>query len=227
VDIIQQISSIPLFNGLPENQYSELAGIAIEKSFNRGSTIFSEGDDGAGFYVVTSGRIKIFKLSPEGRTQILHILGPGEIFGEVPVFAGSRFPANAEAMEESKVLYFKRDALILLVEKNPSIAMGMLAILSRRLRMFATLIDDLSLKEVPGRFASYLLYLSKKEKGAGELELDITKGHLASLLGTIPETLSRMLSKMSAQGIIEADGPRIKITNREGLEDLASGQNRL
>jgi len=227
MNIEAQISSIPLFNGLPEDQQVKLAGIAAEKGFSRGHTIFSEGDDGAGFYVVISGRIKVFKMSPDGREQILHILGPGEIFGEVPVFAGSRFPANAQAMDESRVLYFDRDALISLIEKNPSIALGMLSVLSRRLRMFAAMIDDLSLKEVPGRLASYLLYLSKKEKDSKDLELDITKGQLASLLGTIPETLSRILTKMSGQGIIESDGPRIKILDREGLEDLASGLDKL
>jgi CRP/FNR family transcriptional regulator, dissimilatory nitrate respiration regulator len=227
LDITEQISSIPLFNGLSESQHSELAGIAAEKAFNRGQTIFYEGDDGAGFYIVAAGRVKIFKLSPDGREQILHILGPGEIFGEVPVFAGSRFPANAQSMEESRIFYFSRDSLINLIERNPSIAMGMLSVLSKRLRMFASLIDDLSLKEVPGRLASYLLYLSKREKGSGDLELDITKGQLASLLGTIPETLSRILTRMSGQGVIESDGPRIKILDRKGLEDLASGLDRL
>jgi CRP/FNR family transcriptional regulator len=227
LDTIKQISSIPLFNGLSEGQCTDLAGIASEKAFSRGQSIFSEGDDGHGFYVVASGRVKVFKLSPDGREQILHILGTGEIFGEVPVFAGSRFPANAEAMEESSVFYFRRDSLITLIEKNPSIAMGMLAVLSMRLRTFTSLIDDLSLKEVPGRLASYLLYLSSIEKGSSDLELNITKGQLASLLGTIPETLSRILAKMSARGIIDFNGPRIKITDREGLEDLASGSDRL
>jgi len=227
MSITQQISSIPLFNDLSVDQRLELADIAAEKIFTRGRTIFSEGDAGDGFYAVASGRVKVFKLSPDGREQILHILGPGEIFGEVPVFAGSRFPANSAAMEESRVIYFRRDSLIGLIEKNPSIAMGMLAMLSKRLRMFASLIDDLSLKEVPGRLASYILYISKKETGSSDIELDITKGQLASLLGTIPETLSRILARMSGQGIIECDGPRIKIRDKQGLEDLASGLNRL
>jgi CRP/FNR family transcriptional regulator, dissimilatory nitrate respiration regulator len=227
MNIADQISSIPLFNGLSKAQHSELAEIAAEKRFTRSQTIFSEGDEGEGFYIVISGRVKIFKMSPDGREQILHILGPGELFGEVPVFAGARFPANAQTMEESMVFYFSRNALVSLIEKNPSIAMGMLSVLSRRLRMFASLIDDLSLKEVPGRLASYLLYLSRKEKGSEDIELDITKGQLASILGTIPETLSRILAKMSAQGIIESDGPRIRITDRQGLEDLASGSDRL
>jgi len=227
MNIEQQISDIPLFNGLSEGQLSGLAGIVTEKRVNRGQTIFSEGDKGDGFYVVISGRVKVYKMSPDGREQILHILGPGELFGEVPVFAGAHFPANAQAMEEGWIFYFSRDSMVRLIEKNPSIAMGMLSVLSKRLRMFASMIDDLSLKEVPGRLASYLLYLDRKGKGFENLELDITKGQLASLLGTIPETLSRILAKMSGQGIIESEGPKIKIIDRQGLEDLASGLDRL
>jgi len=227
VSTIQQISSIPLFNGLSENQVAGLAGIVSEKVFSRGQSIFCEGEDGHGFYVVASGRVKVFKMSPDGREQILHILGAGELFGEVPVFAGNRFPANAEAMEDSRAFYFRRDSLIGLIEKNPSIALGMLAVLSMRLRTFTSLIDDLSLKEVPGRLASYLLYLSRREKNSSCLDLDITKGQLASLLGTIPETLSRILAKMSGQGFIECDGPKIKITDRKCLEEVASGFKRL
>jgi CRP/FNR family transcriptional regulator len=103
----------------------------------------------------------------------------------------------------------------------------MLAVLSRRLRRFTALIDDLSLKEVPGRLAVYLLYLSSQNRESSDLNLTITKGQLASLLGTIPETLSRILRKMSAQGLIEAAGPRIKILDRRGLESLVESGGRL
>jgi CRP/FNR family transcriptional regulator len=103
----------------------------------------------------------------------------------------------------------------------------MLAILSKRLRRFANLIDDLSLKEVPGRLAAHLLYLSGQSEGSEQLELNITKTQLASLLGTIPETLSRILGKMSKQGLIESDGRQIKILEREALEELAESGGRL
>ena len=219
--IIEQISSIPLFRGLPGKHIEDLAMIVVDQVFRRGQIIFSEGDEGTGFYVVIWGRVKIFKLSPEGKEQILHIFGPREPFGEVPVFTGQHFPANAEAMEESRIFYFPRDSFIRLIEKNPSLALNMLAVLSRRLHRFTRLIDDLSLKEVPGRLASYLLYLSEQKRGSDELELNITKGQLASLLGTIPETLSRILGRMTRQGLIESEGPRIKILDRQGLEDLA------
>ena len=227
MDKIEQIAAIPLFEGLPRDQHKDLSMIVKDQIFNRGQIIFSEGDDGTGFYVVISGRVKIYKLSSEGKEQILHIFGSGEPFGEVAVFAGRHFPANAEAMEKSRMFYFSRDSLLALIGRNPSLALHMLAVLSMRLRQFATLIDDLSLKEVPGRVAAYLLYLSEQKDGSVDLELSITKGQLASLLGTIPETLSRILAKLSGQALIETKGPRIKILDRQGLEDLVESGGRL
>ena len=227
MDLISHIAAIPLFEGLPKTQHEDLAMIVVDQVFNRRQIIFSEGDAAIGFYVVISGRVKIYKLSSEGKEQILHIFGPGEPFGEVPVFTGQHFPANAEAMEKSRVFFFPRDSFIDLIKTNPSLALNMLAILSTRLRRFARLIDDLSLKEVPGRLAAYVLYLSEQGKGANNLELTITKTQLASLLGTIPETLSRILRKMVEQGFIESDGPRIRILDREALEDIAEAGGRL
>ena len=225
--IVQHIAAIPLFEGLPKEQQDDLAMIVADQLFRRGQTIFTEGDEATGFYVGITGRVKIFKLSFEGKEQILHIFGPGEPFGEVPVFTGQHFPAHAEAMEESRILFFPRDSFTELIRRNPSIALNMLAVLSLRLRRFTHLIDDLSLKEVPGRLSAYLLYLSEQEKGGTDLELTITKTQLASLLGTIPETLSRIFGKMSKQGLIELDGPRIRILDRQGLEDLAEMGGRL
>jgi CRP/FNR family transcriptional regulator, dissimilatory nitrate respiration regulator len=228
VDIIKQVSAIPLFQGLAAEHYKQLSSIVVEKLCRRGQVIFSEGDDGNGFYVVASGRVKVFKLSHEGKEQILHILGAGEPFGEVPVFAGEHFPAHAEAMEESQVFFFPRSAFVELIKKNPSLALNMLAMLSRRLRRFSALVEDLSLKEVPGRLSAYLLYLSKTKNLSSILILDISKTQLASLLGTIPETLSRILARMSTEGLIQSDGQRsITILDREGLEELASGERKL
>lgn len=227
VDTIAQIAAIPLFNGLPHPQHDKLAHIVKERSYKRGQTIFAEGDEGIGFYVLISGKVKIFKLSPEGKEQIFHVFGPGEPFGEAAVFAGERFPAHAETLEESRVFFFPRASFVELIKEDPSLALNMLAILSRRLRTFALLVEDLSLKEVPGRLAAYLLYLSDARDRADELTLDIAKNQLASLLGTIPETLSRILTRMVRQGLIQLDGPRIIIVDREGLEELAEAERRL
>jgi len=219
----EDVASIPLFEGLPDDEIRQLAAIASERPFGRGESIFLEGEEGNGFYVVLSGRVKVFKLSVEGKEQTLHLFGPGEPFGEVALFAGRRFPANAGSLEESRILFFPREAFAGLIRKNPSVAMNLLALLSVRLRRFTALIEDLSLKEVPGRLSAYLLYLSRQEKGGTDLALDVSKAQLASLLGTIPETLSRILGRMSRQGLIESDGRRIRLLDPEGLEALAEG----
>jgi CRP-like cAMP-binding protein len=226
--LTDQIAAIPLFQGLSRGEYEDLAMIVVDQVIRRGQTIFEEGDEGSGFYVILSGRVKIFKLSPDGKEQILHILTTGEPFGEVPVFAGEKFPAHAAALEESRLFFFPRPAFVKLIGQNPSLALNMLAVLSRRLRKLASLVEDLSLKEVSGRLAAYLLYLSEGKKGAVEVKLDVSKNQLASLLGTIPETLSRILTRMTREGLIKSNGPRqIQLLDRKGLEELASGERRL
>jgi CRP/FNR family transcriptional regulator, dissimilatory nitrate respiration regulator len=219
--LCSDIAAIPLFQGLPQEEIEQVAAISSERLCRRGTSIFMEGDDGDGFYVVLSGRVKIFKLSSEGKEQTLHIFGAGEPFGEVALFAGRRFPANAEVMEEGRILFFPRKAFEGLIRENPSVALNLLGLLSMRLRRFTALIEDLSLKEVPGRLSAYLLYLSREREGGLDLDLDVTKTQLASLLGTIPETLSRILGRMSRLGLIESDGRRIRILDRRGLEGLA------
>lgn len=226
--IVDQIAAIPLFHGLPSSQLEELAMIVLIQHVKRGQTIFAEGDAGTGFYVLTSGRAKIFKLSPDGKEQILHIMPQNEPFGEVAVFAGEQFPASAEVIEEGQVLFFPRAAFIELISRNPSLALNMMAILARRLRRFASMIEALSLKEVPGRLAAYLLSVSSKKGKEKTLILDISKNQLASLMGTIPETLSRILARLAKEGFIETSGQRaIRILDQPGLQELADGERRL
>ena len=97
----------------------------------------------------------------------------------------------------------------------------MLAIMSSKLREFTVQIENLSLKEIPARLASYLIYLADEQQSEDAVTLGISKGQLASILGTIPETLSRIFAKLSGQGLIRVQGPKIALLDREGLEDLA------
>ena len=223
----QHLSHLDLFKGLTVEQLDAIARIVSDKEYKKGQIIFSEGDEGEGFYLVISGRVKVYKLSPEGKEQIMHIFGPGKPFAEVPVFGGSRYPANAEAMDRCKLFFFPKKSFISLIQENPSLSMNMLASLSQRLKQFSNLIETLSLKEVPGRLASYLLYLSDKNGSIDEFKLDIAKSQLASLLGTIPETLSRIFSKMDSKELVRVNGPQIEILDRSGLEDLAEGEVKL
>ena len=212
--------NIPSFSGLSENQLKQIGQIAVEKDYMKGKIIFTEGDDGNGFYIVAKGQVKVFKVSPEGKEHILHIVGPGETFGQVAVYAGRSFPASSEAITKSHLLFIPRTAFVELISNNPSLAMSMLAVLSVRLREFTVQIENLSLKEVPGRLASYLIYLADEQKTGDHISLPISKGQLASLLGTIPETLSRIFTKMSSQNLIEVSGREIKLLDHTGLDDL-------
>ena len=208
-----------LFSGIPEAQLDAVAAITVDKTCRRGESIFFEGDEGTGFYMVVEGQVKIYKMSFDGKEQILHIFGPGEPFGEVPVFHGQPFPANAMALVNSSLLFFPRRQFVDLVTANPSLALNMLAMLSFRLRRFAAQIESLSLKEVPGRLAAYLVYLAEEQGTTGQVTLDIPKGQLASLLGTIPETLSRIFARMTEEGLIRVDGRTILIDDFERLRE--------
>jgi len=219
--ILDIISQATLFNGLSQEQLSQIRQIAINKFYDKGKTIFLESDDCNGFYIVIAGKVKIYKVSLEGKEHILHIYGPGNPFGEVPVFSGRKFPANAETILKSHLLFIPRQAFVDLISEHPSLAMNMLAILSMRLRQFTVQIENLSLKEIPSRLASYLTYLADEQATVDFVSLTISKGQLASLLGTIPETLSRILTKMSKQDLIQVEGRNIKLLNRNGLEELA------
>jgi CRP/FNR family transcriptional regulator len=224
MEITKFLASVPLFGGLTSAQYDELAMIATSQTFAKGQPIFAEGDPGAGLFVVGSGLVKIYKLSLDGKEQILHLFGPGEPFAEIAVFTGSAYPAHALALEESRVFFFPRRAFIDLIRANPDLAMNMMAALSMRLKKFSRLIEDLSLKEVPGRLAAHLLFLSEQQGDSDTVALPVSKTQLASLLGTIPETLSRMLAKLAKQGYLAINGPQITILQRDRLEDLAAGE---
>ncbi|PKN34006.1 MAG: transcriptional regulator [Deltaproteobacteria bacterium HGW-Deltaproteobacteria-19] len=226
IDRTDRLSLIPLFAGLPRPHLEALTGIAVPRTVPAGRRIFSEGEEGRGFYAILTGRVKIFKLSPEGKEQILHLFSPGEIFGEVAVFTGQGYPAHAAAERACSLLFFPREAFVGLIRGDASLALGMLAVLSVRLRRFTRMVEDLSLKEVPGRLAAHLLYRSGAEKKE-VVELDLSKTQLAALLGTIPETLSRILTRMGRRGLIRTQGSRIAILDRAGLETIASEGGKL
>ncbi len=215
------LAKAPLFGGLPDNQMREIRRIAVSRLAKKGEILFSQGDAGNGFYIVAEGVVKIFRVSPEGKEQILHILSDGEPFGEVAAFTGQPFPAHAEALTDSKLLFFPKAAFVGLVERLPSLSLNMIALLCVRLHQFAAQVESLALKAVPSRLAAYLVYLAEEQGNEERVLLKISKGQLASLLGTIPETLSRVLARLSEQGLISVDGKSIALTDREALRALA------
>ena len=219
--MIEQLKTISLFSGLGPEHLSKIVQLAKILKFEKGQMIFNEGEPGDGFYIVTAGKVKIFKLSFEGKEQILHIYGPGKAFGEVPVFEGNNFPASSVAMAKSQILFIPREKFVTLIGQTPGLAMNMLGMLSMRLREFTIQIENLSLKEVPARLASYILTLSKEHDQAEKVILPISKAQLANLIGTTPETVSRVLKKMIGGSFIKVDARTISINDYDGLIDLS------
>jgi CRP-like cAMP-binding protein len=175
--------------------------------------------------MVEKGKIKVFKLSYEGKEQILHIYGPGHSFGEVPVYEGKNFPASSMALEKSEIIFLPRDKFVDIITQTPGLGMNLLADLSRRLREFTIQIENLSLKEVPARLAAYVLTLSKEQKNEKKVVLPISKAQLSNLIGTTPETVSRVLKKMMDSSYIKVETKTILIEDYEGLLELSDSGN--
>ncbi|WP_309397705.1 Crp/Fnr family transcriptional regulator [Cerasicoccus maritimus] len=215
------IAQCSLFNGLNEEDVLMLAAACETKQVGRGEVIFLEGVAAVGFYVVATGQVKIYKSNAEGREKILHIFGPGESFAEVPVFHGDPYPASAMAMKASEVLCFPRARFVEIIEQHPSLSMNMLANFAQKLRRFSMQIENLALREVPARLASHLIYLSESQKRTDAVTLRVPKGQLANLLGTTPETLSRVLGRLEESGVIRSEGKAIALLDWPKLRELA------
>lgn len=225
-DLLAALAAVDLFEGLERDHLQRLARIAETRNFTRGAIIFHEGADADGLYAVVQGAVRIFKVSPQGREHVLHFFGPGEAFAEVVVFKGTRFPANAEAIKPSVLLFLPTQKLRDQIMADPDMAMSILALLSQRLRFFVHKIESLSLKETPARLAGHLLLL--RESGKSDcVELNVSKGQLAAYLGTIPETVSRVLRKFSDSGILKVSGSQVTLVDRAALESIATGEERL
>jgi CRP/FNR family transcriptional regulator len=212
---------------LKEEDLKRIRAIASLRQIEKKEILFSDGEETRGFYVILSGRVKLFKVSPEGKEQILHIVSAPDAFAEAALFLEGNYPAFAEAMTDCQLLYFPKRDFVQLIEKNPQLSINMIVTLSHYLKRFTSLIEELSLKEVSSRIAKYVIDLSMKSSKEGknpkEVELDLSKTQLALKLGTISETLSRTLAKMKAKKIIDVKKNKIIILNREALEELASG----
>jgi CRP/FNR family transcriptional regulator len=213
-----------LFGSLEEQYLVELLSRGGRKRLDAGQTVFMQGDKAAGLFVVLSGRVKVFKLSPKGREQTLMIMGRGDPIGEVAVLSGEAYPASAEALEPSEVLYIPRQAFLDLVAREPEVAMRLLAALSERLRSFASLIEDLSLKDVSERLAAHLLSLAGKDPSERVVQLDLSKSQLAAAVGTVPETLSRAFQQLARAGAVRTKGRTVHIEDRALLERVAGAK---
>ena len=219
-----------LFDEIEESALDEILPSVVKHHYPRHGMIFSEGDPAHGFFILGSGKVKLFNHSDEGKEQILMVAAPGESFGELSMFVSGKFAACAEALEESEVLSIDRDRFVALLGKNPHLALNLIVRLSAKLRSLVSLVDELSLSDVTTRVARYLVHhLDDDHSGNNRgdsrhpihINLSEKKLVLAAQLGTIPETLSRSLAKLSRDGIIHVTGPHIDILDVNKLRQMA------
>lgn len=220
IDIEKYLKKTSLFNCLNSFQLARLGRAIAVKSYKKDALIFSEGDPASGFYVVAEGKVKVYKLSAGGKEYIMNIFASGQTIAEITVFSGKDYPAYAQAITNSVLLFLPKLQLLDILREYPEIALRMLAALSERQRRFAEMIEDLSLRDVSCRLAKYLLKLSQ-EKNSNSFSLDMQKSDLAMKLATIPETLSRNLKKLKTRKMISLKDNRVTILNPESLRQLA------
>ena len=211
----------PLFASLSDKEMEALAERVSNMHFERGALLFSEGDSCTGLFLVASGKIRIFKLSPAGREQVLAVEGPGSSFAELPVFDGGNYPASASALEDAEVLFISRKDFQNFCREHPDVALKVIAVVGSRLRRLVGIIEDLSFTTVRHRLIALILRLMQASGTASKegVRVELTKTHqdLAAELGTVRELVSRNLSRLQAEGFLEVDGRRIIVKDLAGL----------
>lgn len=215
------LRSIPYFSGLDEATLEALARVAVRRRYDAGQMIFVEGEPCAGLFIVERGRVKIFKLSPGGREQILRIFEAGEGFNDVAVLDGGPNPANVTALEPTSVLIIDRPSMVDLLERSPALSKAVIENLASRARHLVSLVEDLSLRTVVGRLAKLLLEQAAEEVDLEGVPRGLTHAQMAARLGTVREVITRSLHKLEDEGIIKIERHRIIILDREALEDKA------
>jgi CRP/FNR family transcriptional regulator len=223
VDFLKLLTGSYLCSGLEKEEVEAIAAIAVSRKLRKGELLFIEGDPAGGFFVLLTGRIRIYKASAEGKEYTIHQIRPGQLFAEAAIFKGDKFPANAMATVDSLVAFFPRGAFANLLRNSPQISLKIIGSLSGFVRDFNRQVEDLSLKEVPARIASFLLNQSE-EKNNMRFSLDIPKSELARRLGTVSETLSRGLGRLKEAGLIKVEKNEIQILDPSGLSSVADGQ---
>lgn len=216
---IKILSTVSYFADVDETILATLAAEAAPRTYGRDQVIFWEGELGEGLFVVESGWLKIVKISPDGREQAIHFLGPGEEVNAMSVFAEIPNPATAIALEPAVVWMVGRDIILRFLEDHPKMALVVIRKLAGRVQHLVALVEDLSLRTVEARLARLLLELD--EEGMVHRRRWATQTELASRLGTVPDVLSRALRKLSAEGLVRVSRHQIQILDAAGLEDRA------
>lgn len=217
---VEQLQTNSLFAGLDEETLQTLAQDAFWREYSAGEVIVLEGESLPGLLYLQFGWIKVVKISPGGREQVLRFLEPGETFNEVGVFADQPNPATAIALEPAGVWLIRREKVLRLLQEDPAFSQYVIAKMAGRLLYLVSLVTDLSLRPITGRLARLLL-----EEATGDLlhrPRWYTQAELASRLGTVPDVVQRALRNLEKEGHIEVTRREIRIVDRDALEEIAA-----
>jgi CRP-like cAMP-binding protein len=229
--LIEELKQADLFSRLETAELDNLVAIARTRRLENGDILFSAGDQAKGFYVLLAGKIKLYKISPDGKEYILRVVGGGQTFAEAAAFSDLAYPVFAESMSQCRLVYFDADDFRNLIQKSPQLALNMIATMALLLQSLNQKIEDLSLREVGARLCRHLLSRARRQQSEAKdgttLQLETTKSALAASLGTISETLSRTFKKLQNRGILQVDGSSVTLLDCKQLEEIADGDIKL
>lgn len=219
------LRKIPYFNVLSESSLFEINKIAVEKEYKKNTVIFYEGDEGDAIYFVKKGKVKISKISQQGKEHIIRIMEDGDIFAESLLFIGGKYPATAEAIEDSKIIVLKNKDVENLILNNNEVALGIIKLMAKRLQNVAVIIENLALKDSLGRTVSILLTFAREKGIQGKdgiaIELNLSRQDLANMVGTSRENMTRILSQLDKEGVIKLERHAIIIKDVNALKNLS------
>ena len=217
---------VPIFSELDENTLEQISKLGIRKNFTKDSVVLFEHETGSALFVIVSGKVKVSRVSDDGKEVILTILGESDFFGEMAILDGLARSANVTAMEDSELFIIQRSEFLELLQSHPEIAIALLQELTQRLRSADMKIKSLSLKDAEGKVATVILQLAddigKIKHGTVEIEKLPFQHDLANMAGTSRETISRTLHSFAKKGMVELDGSKLKILDYEKFKEMFS-----
>ena len=219
------VRTAPLFAALDDEAASALMESMTTSHLERGDILFREGDQGDRLFVIVEGKIKLGLTSVDGRENLLAILGPGEMFGELSLFDPGPRTATATAVAETQLIALGHQDLHTFLLGRPAVAANLLAALARRLRRTNESLADLVFTDVPGRVAKALLDLSLRFGRPAEEGIlvahDLTQEELAQLVGASRETVNKALADFATRGWIKLEARAVVLTDVERLKRRA------
>lgn len=208
-----------LFTALDDAQLSKILAAVTMDSYPKGERLFRRGEPARAFYMVITGKVKLYRLSPDGHEKIMRLLGPGETFAESIMFMDPpRYPVHAEAVESATVAAFSREPFMQLLQESFDTCRAVMAQMTQRIQAHWDEIEALALLNSRYRVVHYLLGLVPEgKKGALVITLPTHKSLIAAQLALQPETLSRLLRSLSDEALIELDGDDVTIPDVDKL----------